>query len=431
MATRKALFITYHFPPSAASGTFRILGFTRHLSEFGWQPMVVAPPSTPWEPVDPQLLAQVPPDTPCLRVPYPEGRLARLAMGVAGHRIWLPKAFFRCLEVVRAHRPDTIVTSGPPHCVHLLGLAIKRRYGLPWLADFRDPMVRHDSHHRKRTMGSRFEALAEKSIFRHADRIIANAPLASGEIQQAYPEYRHKILTITNGFDPESFPNRASPRSSKQAIRIVHTGEFYAGRDPRPFLDVLAELRSAGTHLEFPFQVVLLGRHDDLPFDLRAAIGERSLREVVELAGQVSYDEAIRQMIDADILLLLDAPGRRMGVPAKLYEYLGARRPVLALAESDGDTAWVLRTSGAVHRLCPPAEKIAIRQSLTELLRGSTTDAAPMSQSAQLMRFSRRCLTEQLAEAMNTCQPRWSRNGQIAILRHSDVSERKQNCQST
>jgi hypothetical protein len=136
----KVLMLTYHFPPSAASGTFRLLGFAQHLPRFGWNTIVVAPPGLPWEPVDDSLTARVPPETIVYRVPYPSW-LPRGVRWLAPWGVWLPYARSAARKAVIEHHPDAVLTSGPPHGIHLLGRFVQRQYGLPWLADFRDPWV--------------------------------------------------------------------------------------------------------------------------------------------------------------------------------------------------------------------------------------------------------------------------------------------------
>src|SRR5262245_32895240 len=141
MAQRPLLILTFHFPPSAASGSFRLLGFARHLPKFGWRALVVAPPRMPWEPVDPDLARQIPRETVVESVPYPESRLSYPARWYAPVACWLPGAWAGCRRVTRRYRPEAILTSGPPHYVQVLGLWLKRCYGLPWIADFRDPWI--------------------------------------------------------------------------------------------------------------------------------------------------------------------------------------------------------------------------------------------------------------------------------------------------
>src|SRR5207248_10725875 len=112
MADRKLLILTYHFPPSAASGTFRMIGFVRHLRRFGWQTIVVAPPRLPDEPTDEGLLGRVPPETAVYRIPYPDHWLSKPIRKFFPFGVWLPMAAAGCYRAIRDHRPDAVLTSG-------------------------------------------------------------------------------------------------------------------------------------------------------------------------------------------------------------------------------------------------------------------------------------------------------------------------------
>ena len=151
VAMRTVLILTYHFPPSAASGSFRLLGFARHLPAHNWRGAVVAPPGLPWEPIDAGLLDQVPPETSVYSVPYLTSRVARK---FARYKGWFPRALLAAERAIREQKPEAILTSGPPHQVHWMGLFLKWRHKLPWIADFRDPWYSEARLER----GSRFES---------------------------------------------------------------------------------------------------------------------------------------------------------------------------------------------------------------------------------------------------------------------------------
>jgi glycosyltransferase involved in cell wall biosynthesis len=397
MADRNVLLVTYHFPPSAASGTFRMLGLARHLPKFGWRPIVVAPPSLPWEPADEDLVRDVPADVRFYPTPYPSGFLTRVARRLLGpYPVWVPAALAKCRRALREQPIEGVITSGPPHVVHLIGLLLKRR-GLFWIADFRDPWVPHGNMGSDWAKVHRWSARAERAVFRRADVIVSNVPRACRSLHEAYPDYRDRIVTITNGFDPDRFA--AVPPAGQGPITVVHTGELYVGRDPRTFLDALALLKEGAAR---PIRAAFLGRNTGGKFDLEGEVRQRGLEEFVRIGGQVSYRQSLLDMNAADILLLLDGKGRLNGTPAKLYEYLGARRPILALAEPDSDTDWVLRTSGVPHRIVrPPGEPAAIGAALGELVDELQAGryAAPTDQVRQFTR-------EHMAEAFARLLPK-------------------------
>jgi glycosyltransferase involved in cell wall biosynthesis len=407
----KVLLLTFHFPPSAASGAFRMLGLARHLPKFDWYPIVVAPPRMPWEPVDRTLTEALPAETTVCHVPFPEGLFSRLGRRLVGDAVWLPRAVRQCARVIRRHRLDALLTSSPPNEIHLLGLWLKRRYHLPWVADFRDPWVTDGRPRPAWSVQSAVSEFNEGKVFRHADVIIANAPLAQEALEQRYPQHRARMVTIPNGFDPGSFPP-PSPRDGPQTVRILHAGEMYLGRDPRPFFDAIGDRLCE----RYPLRVSFFGQASEDAFRLDEEVRRRGLEERVRLGGQVTYQQTLQEMIDSDILLLLDTPGRRVGVPAKLYEYLGAGKPILALAEPNGDVSWALQKSGTPHRIAPPRDVGRIKQALGELL-AELREGQAVPTREQLAYFTREHMAQRVAECLSDCQLRSDPVGRIAFER--------------
>ena len=407
MADRKLLILTYHFPPSAASGTYRMLGFARHLPQFSWQCVVVAPPRTPWDPTDEGLSRRVPPDTAVYHVHYPNGLLWRPIRRFLPFDIWLPLAAARCYRAIRERQPDAVLTSGPPHGIHLLGRHLHRRTGLPWVADFRDPWAAGDRSPMTWTVSSRDEK-NELSVMSEANAIVANTPGARDLLCKAYPQFAAKMMSITNGYDPEAFDTNPMPPLSGSTIEITHTGEIYANRSPVPFLEAVGQLEAAAlggrrVRVRFIGNFADKGQKDVIDDKIR-----KGLNASISMEVQVPFLESVKAMVQADILLLLDSPGRRTGVPAKLYEYIGAGRPILALAEPESDVAWVLGESGLPHRIAPPLDTGAIRRALTELLQDPATGRVSERHRPLPTQFTRRNLAGDLSAVLNSCVERSS-----------------------
>jgi hypothetical protein len=385
------LIISMHFPPSAASGSFRILGFCRHLPKFNWHPTIVACPVVPREPVDDQLQSLIPAHTAVQYVPYPQGRISRLSANLlyrAGpidrHLPWSFAALQTCRRVIQQQHPAAILTSGPPHSTHLLGLKLKEEFNLPLIADFRDPWITGHSS------PPRLTKFLEQSVFDRADQIIANAPNALKSLQVAFPHLSHKMSAITNGFDLEE--TAPSPTTSGP-IQILHTGELYAGRNPTPFLAALRAAEQSAPHLRW--QVTFVGRATESSIDTQNCTSP----VIVEI--QIPYLAAKEKMRSADILLLLDSPRRLIGVPAKLYEYIGANRPLLVLAEPDSDTAQVARQCGVPHQIASPTNIPEIHQALLKLAASIQTQTP--NQLAQSP-YTRESITQKLAQVLDQTQ---------------------------
>jgi glycosyltransferase involved in cell wall biosynthesis len=367
--------------------------------------------------VDERLSAQVPADVSVYPVQYPLGRACGFFRYFAQNGVWLPRAWRAVRYIVAQSRPDAVLTSGPPQCVHVLGLWSKQRYGLPWAADFRDPWVVGDRQETWRSFRVWCARRCERAILRHADLVVANAPRAGGRLQTGYPEQRDKIVVVTNGFDPGHFARRPA----RPHFEIVHTGEVYYGRDPRPFLDAVRATSLAG----IPLRARFLGRATGGNLNLEGEVRGRGLGELVESGGQVSYDASRRAMANADILLLLDTPRRKVGVPAKLYEYLGAGAAILALTEEDSDATWVLRESGVLHRIAPPCDPQRIGQAIAELTACLRSGHVVCPTPERLAAFTRESAARELASHLDHVLAREETFSQTANRHTSGQRERR------
>lgn len=397
MSMRKCLLLTYHFPPSGAVAVHRMLGLVRHLPKYGWQPIVVAPPRVPWEPEDTSLLAQIPPATPVERVPFAQGVLGKIPRYLAPEAHWLWKANRTCDRLIREHRPEALISSSPPGEVHLLGLWLQRKFGLPLIADFRDPWVTNFTATDWKPR-QYFDRWLERKVMNGATKLIANTPGNQRGWTAAYPHLVDKIVTITNGFDPERFPP-AEPHPPGASLTILHAGELYHRRDARPLLDALL-VPEART---LPIRVDFVGRQTAATYDFPSEIHQRGLGERVELVGQVPYADALQRMMRADVLLLIQAPDYYVGVPAKLYEYLGVGRPILALAEPESDIAWVLRESKVLHRVVAPTDVAGIARALVELTHEVQAGRAAAPDADALHQFTRERMARRLAQCLDEC----------------------------
>jgi glycosyltransferase involved in cell wall biosynthesis len=396
------LMISYYFPPSASAGVFRLLGFARHLRKFGWRTAVVAPPELAWEPNDPALLAQVPTDTAVYPVPYPR-KYPKVIRWLAPYAIWLAPARGGVRRAVEEQKPDAILTSGPPHWVHLLGRFVQRRYRLPWVADFRDPWITGSFHVTETRRQHFWQGLWEAHVIRRADRIVHNTPGACAPVQKVYPRHAAKMTHLYNGYDPEAFAYSPEYRRSGP-IRVLHAGQLYMGRDPRPILDAVAAI---GPGEAPPFVIEFFGRTNYAPgADLLADARQRGVADRVVCGEQVSYRESLARMKAADVLLLMEPPGRNLGVPAKLFEYVGAGRPILAATGGSPDLEAVLKQSGAPCRLVGSTDVAAIRRALLELIHGVAAGAIAPGPEEGKKAFTREAMAGRLAAILDELRGR-------------------------
>ena len=428
---KRLLFITYYFPPSGGPGVQRALKFAKYLPQFGWQPTVltVRPEKAAYPDLDPTLAGEVPPDVRVERTgawdPYAlyarlqgKSKAETVGVGFLGEaemdwkqrlarwvranvflpdaRVgWVPFALRRGRALVEADPFDALLTTGPPHSAHLAGLLLARRYGLPWIADFRDPWTDIDYA----------EALPMTAPARRADAAMERAVLrGAGQVTAVSPQMARRLATradvepvvIQNGFDPADF--QAPPPPPRPHFEVAYLGNMNDARNPQALWEALRQLGLPETMPDV--RVRLVGNVD--PVVLRSA-REQGVADVVETAGYVPHDEAVRRMRASAVLLLVinRVPGADGIMTGKLYEYVASGRPVLGLGPPDGDAAVVLRGAGAgeMFDYGDAAGVAAFLQRHHAAWKGGTPRPGAGKTAAE--RYSRRGQTGQLAQLLD------------------------------
>lgn len=356
VVNKSVLMIAYHYPPvQGSSGVQRTLAFSRELPALGWQPQVLTVAPRAYPAVSADLLAAIPDGIAVTRAAAWDaarhlavrGRYPGLLAWPDRWGSWLPAAVLQGLRLIRRERVRVIWSTYPIATAHLIALVLHRLTGLPWVADFRDAMV--DDSYPATPRARRAHAWVEAAAVRECTAAVLTAPGAIELYRQRYPELpASRWRLLPNGYDEASFqaalqrPSRRDP----ERVTLLHSGIIYPSeRDPRALLAALAALQTRGVLMAGRQRIVLRASgHDDY---LRPLLAERGLQALVELAPPLPYVEALREMLDADGLLLLQAGNCNHQIPAKLYEYLRAGRPILALTDPAGDTAALLRTLAA------------------------------------------------------------------------------------
>jgi glycosyltransferase involved in cell wall biosynthesis len=306
------------------------------------------------------------------------------------------------LALIRKLKPAVLWSTYPIATAHLIALTMHRLTGIRWIADFRDPMAQADYpptsiEHRT------FEWIEYKTL-KHCERAVFTAPGALRLYSERYPDIPKSRLTIIeNGYDESSFASaERAPGPGNSGIRplvLVHSGTVYPSeRDPRHFFGALSDLHTNGGIKPDELKVVLRATGcDDY---LRDLIGRYGLDGIVKLEPTVPYRVALAEMLGADALLVLQAGNCNYQVPAKLYEYLRARRPILALTDPAGDTAAVLRSAG-IDTIAPLDSQQEISQLLLRFLELLRQQRAPVAAEATIAAASRRARTIELARMLD------------------------------
>jgi glycosyltransferase involved in cell wall biosynthesis len=413
----KLLLVTLYFPPSGGGGVQRPLKFASHLPALGIETHVLAPDDSKWVHEDADL--PLPTQAWIHRARYvgPRGRrladelhgrsgldLALLRASTIGRRLlvpdenvtWNATAIPKAISIARSEGIDVVLTTSPPGSVHLIGAAVKKATGAKWVADLRDSLALH-AHRSSEGIGARAKQKARAGIAhlvaRQADAIVAAAESIAVETRGLNP--RGRVVTIANGCDFDDFGGLEYVRGER--FRLTHAGSFFGKRDPRPFLRALADSGLEDVTVRF------VG--DFRPGD-REFMESLGLADRVELIDYVPRRESLRLQRDSDALLLLipDAGGRGRGVlSGKVFEYLAAERPVLAVVPPDGAAAQLVRDTGA-GPVAAPEDVPAIRDALVELhgrWREGKLDGTPLSPEWR-DKLSRATRVEELAELLES-----------------------------
>ena len=411
-ARRRVLVVAYDFPPHAAIGTMRTLRVVRQLHARGWDVTVLTgDPSSylPSTPVDTALIDMVPAGVRVLRAgavrpwehlqralrprstrtrgPYQIGpgatpprsahvaTLARVkdmvdaVLSIPDRESgWLAPAFSRGVIChLRATRPHVIYSSAPPWTGQLVAAGLKFALGRPWVADFRDPWARAPWRGDRYRFAVRAAAALERQVIRCADRVVFVAAANRDNFAERYgAAAASKFEVVPNGCDPAEFEAlRNTIQTDDGTLVLLHAGSLYAGRTPLPLLKAIAIAIARGGIDPRRFRLRFLGANALQGLDLPGTCRELGLQDIVEFLPRVPRERSLRAMMSASALLLLQ-PGHTVSVPGKLYEYLAAGRPILAIAE-EGETAQIVRTSGAGVSVTPDDEGV-IADALIDVL---------------------------------------------------------------
>ncbi|MFH1036333.1 MAG: glycosyltransferase [Pseudomonadota bacterium] len=414
----KVLFVSYVFPPVGGAGVQRALKFVKYLGQYGWRAVVLTPdrPSAPV--LDHSLAKDLPPGQVVRRLPSlepaaPQGdgdggnghsALARLKTLVSGllfpdrNVLWLPTALVGALAAARRHQAQAVLVTAPPFSAFLLGWAVARFSGLPLVLDFRDDWSGFFSKGYAAKGGGRlWPALVrglEGFLVRAASRVIGNTPEMTQGLWRRHGGPPEKYVWIPNGYDPADFAGLAEappPADGPRPLRLLYTGTVF---ESHPLDDLWAALALLSPEQRRGYEVEIVGRV------VAGQVVDPGLEGLtVRVLPYEPHDRVIRRMAGADVLLLTLAglPGLELMVPAKLFEYLAVRRPVLGILPQ-GAASKIIEATRAGATVVPGQAR-----ELADLLAGWLI-RPPEPLAAPPLAFDRRHLAGLLARALSQTQ---------------------------
>ena len=398
--------IAFHYPPEgSSSGVQRTLSFSRYLRDSGWEPIVLTANPRAYTVRRDDQLGDIP-DGVVVRRAFAvdagrhlavSGRYPRFAALPDRWVSWWVGAVAAGWRLVRKYRPDVLWSTYPIATAHAIGHSLQKLTRLPWVADFRDSMTEEDYPRDARQW--RAYRRVERNTLGVASRVVFTAPGAVRMYRERYPEVdASRFSVIPNGYDEASFAEaerNAGGRSSKSKTTLLHSGVLYPSeRDPRCFFAALARLLRSQQIDSGSLQIVLRNTgHDEYH---RALVDKYGVQSVVSLAPPLAYREALREMLDVQGLIILQGASCNHQVPAKIYEYFRARKPILALTDPAGDTAKVLRDA-SLGSIAPLDDEELIADELVSFVKAVRSEDAPIAADAHIALHSRQARARALA----------------------------------
>ena len=427
---RRVLVITYYWPPSGGVGVQRWLKFVKYLRLYGWEPVVYTPENPESFYDDESLLNDIPEGVEVIKTriwePYKiykritgtknekiavgftsssnkkKGLLHRVAVWLRGNLLipdprvfWVNPSVKFLKKYLRENPVDVVVTTGPPHSIHLIGLKLKQKMKVKWLADFRDPWtnIYYIKDLRLSAPAMRIHRRLESKVVREADGVIVVSAQMKNELMVLRPK---RINLITNGFDEEDWPNEPVDLDSK--FSITHVGTLSRYFNPVILWEVLSDLCEEIEGFRNDLVIRLVGQVDATAIE---SIQKVNLQNNLESLGQVTHVEAVKFQRKSQVLLLVvNSSPNAMGIlTGKVFEYLASGRMVLAVGPTYGDLASLLSETKAGF-FVDYNDKAKTKRVITHLynlykennLRPETKD---------ILRYSRKELTRTLSNLLN------------------------------
>ena len=423
MEQKKLLIITYYFPPAGGPGVQRWLKFVKYLPEFDVQPIVYVPENPTYPIIDEGLVNEISEKVIVLKnkiwEPYQlasvfsKNKTKKISSGIFPQKkkqtfldkmfllirgnlfipdarvFWVKPSVSYLEKYIRENNIDTIVTSGPPHSLHLIGLELQKKLKVKWFADFRDPWTTIGYH-----KALRLSAYAEKKhkklehkVLNSADEIIVTSKTTKTEFEVIT---KKPITVITNGYDVETVEKQVLDAK----FSLAHIGSFLSDRNP-PFLwEALVELLNEVPEFKKHLEIKLIGAVSQEVLD---AIKEHQLTDYLNVLGYVSHKEAVAHQRKSQVLLLIEinSEDTKSIIPGKLFEYMVSNRPIIAIGPQGSDFADIV-TQTNTGVFFDYSEKTKLKSVILDFF-NQFLEGKLQSHGIGLQQYSRKNLTRQLA----------------------------------
>ena len=429
---KKVLVITYYWPPSGGSGVQRWVKFVKYLRKYGWEPIIYTPSNPEFPEIDLSLEKDLPEGLEIIRHPIWEpysfykkfvglNKDTKLKTGLVQEKenislskkisVWIRGNFFIpdarkfwikpsikfLSEYLQNNTIDVIVSNGTPHSLHLIGLDLKEKFNIPWLADFRDPWTNIDFFDdlRLTPWAKKKHQQLEKEVLQKADCVTVTTSGTKQDFLQISPD--SSIEVITNGFDPDDFEDIDTEPEDK--FVIAHIGVLTPSRNHPFFWDCIKELVDEKPDLASKLLLRFIGSVDQ---SILTEINKRDLNPYVEIIDYVPHEQIISELKKARVLLLKirNSQNQETIIPGKIFEYLAAQRPIISIGPINSDSDLILRETGT-GRTFSKTEKESLKQRLIQLFESYKKGSLTLDASNSIKQYSRSELTKKLSGILN------------------------------
>ncbi|MEZ7499726.1 glycosyltransferase family 4 protein [Flavobacterium sp. Arc3] len=427
MESKKVLIITYYWPPAGGPGVQRWLKFVKYLPDFGIQPIVYIPENPTYPIVDENLVKEVSDKAIVLKQkifePYQlasffsKNKTKKISSGIIPNQkkqsfidklfllirgnlfipdarfLWVKPSISYLEKYIVENNIDTIVTSGPPHSLHLIGLGLKKKLDLKWFADFRDPWTTIGYHKSLRlsNYATKKHKMLERKVLNTADTIIVTSKTTKTEFEAIT---RKPIAVITNGYDVENIETQ--PLDNK--FSLAHIGSFLSERNPmilwESFVELIKDIPEFKSHLE----IKLIGAVSQ---EVLETISQFGLNPYLNNLGYVSHEEAIAHQRKSQVLLLIeiDSEDTKSIIPGKLFEYMVSNRPIVAIGPKSSDFAEII-TNTNTGVFFDYSEKVKLKSVILDFY-NQFLQGKLQANGVGLQQYSRKNLTKELVKLLN------------------------------
>lgn len=416
----KVLLITYYWPPAGGSGVQRWLKFVKYMSEFGIDPIVFTVDDPSYIIEDPTLLGEVPEKVEIIRQSLwePNQLLSKLNKGgkqeSAGflkadpsfierqmhyiranyfipdaRKYWVKPSVKRLLTFLKEHPVDLMISTGPPHSAHLIACELKRKTGVKWVADFRDPWTNID-YFQNLPLSQRSRQKhhdLEDEVLRQADAVL----VVGKTMKEEFLDRNEKVYVLSNGYDDSGFEDETALDAK---FTISHIGMMNADRNPVIFWKALSELVTEHEDLASDLSVKLIGKCDQVVYQ---SVKEFKLSSYVNFIAYVAHKDVLAYQRASQVLLLAvnNVPSAKSVVTGKVFEYLQSKRPILGIGPLDGDLADILEETSSGH-MVDFNDLEAVKKVLLDYYRAFKKEELVLN-SKGVEKYHRKSLTKKLA----------------------------------